>query len=242
MRIPQAIFTSLRTARLDGYQLAAWSPEVTDDLARELTSWGPAHDSLLSDSPAAVSINFHPLQNEQFCLSRTTRTGAEYSGRAGGCIQTLMFVLSLADVARFNNHPFAILRAMAAAGRLQVAQPASSRLRSVPLVGRRLPGPLALQTVDEPLDAAVFSDLVQTLSRGDCAVVVSSLSVENVLISLFNRLPEDRRLEISFSTGLRFSPRRAFRLLAAPKDVAEQRQLARQPGVKIVSLDALPAI
>src|SRR6478752_2518834 len=61
MRIEQAIFTSIQSSRLDGYQLAAASPGITDELARELTVWGPAHDSLWDTRRDARSVNFHAL-------------------------------------------------------------------------------------------------------------------------------------------------------------------------------------
>ncbi|MBC7852560.1 MAG: hypothetical protein IAF94_03905, partial [Pirellulaceae bacterium] len=83
MRIPQAIFTSLRSQKISGYQLAAKSSEIGDELARELTVWGPAHDSLLDETALEPSVNFHPLGQDHFCLSLTSSAGAEYSSRAG---------------------------------------------------------------------------------------------------------------------------------------------------------------
>ncbi len=84
MRLEQAIFTSVRSERLDGYQLAARSPGIDDDLAKELITWGPAHDSLWDNSLRASSLNFHALSDDRFCVSKTVLAGAEYSGRSGG--------------------------------------------------------------------------------------------------------------------------------------------------------------
>src|SRR5947208_10515573 len=135
MRIEQAIFTSLQSSRLDGYQLAAASSGITAEQAKELTVWGPAHDSLWDTRCDARSVNFHPLADGQFCLSCTTIAGAEYSGRGGGRVHTQMFVLNRDALEQFANDPFLVLRALSAAGRLLVLDQVPSSLPSVPLLG-----------------------------------------------------------------------------------------------------------
>src|SRR3569623_648025 len=119
-RIEQAIFTSVKRTRLDGYQLATASRGITAEISRELTIWGPAHDSLWDMRRDARSVNFFPLTIGGYCLSITTVAGAEYSGRGGGRIYTQMFVLPPEVLARFANDPFHVLRALAASGRLLV--------------------------------------------------------------------------------------------------------------------------
>src|SRR4051812_38066213 len=94
MRLEQAIFTSIQSSRLDGYQLAAVSSGITPEQAKELTVWGPAHDSAWDTRRDARSINFHPISDGTFCLSCTVLAGAEYSGRAGGRVYTQMFLVS----------------------------------------------------------------------------------------------------------------------------------------------------
>src|SRR5690242_18556782 len=112
MRIEQAIFTSIQSSRLDGYQLAATSNGIASELAKELTIWGPAHDSLWDTRCDARSVNFHPLQDGSYCLSCTSLSGAEYSGRSGGRVYTQMFVLTREALAPFANDPFLVLRAL----------------------------------------------------------------------------------------------------------------------------------
>ena len=114
MRLDQAIFTSVKSSRLDGYQLAAASSGVTDAIAQELMVWGPAHDSLWDTRRDARSINFHPLASGEYCLSCTTLAGAEYSGRGGGRVYTQMFLVPRDVLTRFA--PRSISRA-AGAGR-----------------------------------------------------------------------------------------------------------------------------
>src|SRR5437763_11404572 len=134
MRIEQAILPSIHGSRLNGYQLAATSSGITPAQAKELTVWGPAHDSLWDTRCDARSVNFHPLSDGAFCLSCTTLAGAEYSGRGGGRVYTQIFVLNRDALAQFANDPFLVLRALSAAGRLVVFDQVLSMLPSVSLL------------------------------------------------------------------------------------------------------------
>ncbi|HYW78078.1 MAG TPA: hypothetical protein VE890_00815, partial [Thermoguttaceae bacterium] len=53
---------------------------------------------------------------------------------------------------------------------------------------------------------------------------------------LLSCLPSQCRTEFSFSTGLKHSSRRPFRIVALPEDRAEQRWIAHQPGVNVLNL------
>src|SRR5687767_2038023 len=128
MRLEQAVFTSIKGPRLDGYQLAGASSGIAGELAKELTVWGPAHDSLWDTRQDARSINFHPLSTGDYCLSSTTLAGEEYSGRGGGRVYTQMIVVPRDLLPRFANDPFLILRALAASGRLVVHESVPEKL------------------------------------------------------------------------------------------------------------------
>ena len=164
MFLEQAVFTSVRGGRLEGYQLAARSPGVDLDLAKELTAWGPAHDSLWSAAADARSVNFHALAGGEYCLSRTTLAGAEYSARVGARVYTQMVVLSADALARFGNDPFLIFRALTASGRLAVSPELKEELPRLPLVGQnqRLDDSLAKEVSGE-IGAEVFAELMESL-------------------------------------------------------------------------------
>src|SRR3954464_12748583 len=181
MRLEQAIFTSIKSGRLDGYQLAAASSGVTAEMAKELMVWGPAHDSLWDTRRDARSINFHPLASGEYCLSCTTLAGAEYSGRGGGRVYTQMFLLPREVLARFAHDPFLVLRALAAAGRLIVHDEVPQQLSPVPLLGRSdQPDPnLVTQVLDE-VGAKVFDDLVQAVAGSPSVAVVTAGQVERL--------------------------------------------------------------
>src|SRR5262249_9094325 len=136
MRLEQAIFTSVKSSRLEGYQLAAASSGVSPAIAQELTVWGPAHDSLWDTRRDARSINFHPRTTGDCRLPCTTRAGEESSGRGGGRIYTQMFVVPRRVLERFAFDPFLILRALSAAGRLVIHDTVPERLPTAPILGR----------------------------------------------------------------------------------------------------------
>ena len=58
-----------------------------------------------------------------------------------------------------------------------------------------------------------------------------------MIAGLFSCLPPECRLEFSFSTGLKFSPRRPFRIVALSGDPAERLWVASYPNVTVLDLD-----
>lgn len=240
MRVEQAIFTSIRGERLDGYQLAARSPGIDETLARRLTTWGPAHDSLLDPGPAASSINFHALHADRFALSKTTRQGAEYSGRGGGRIVTQFFVIDTEIFARFANHPLAILRALVAAGRTRIVELPPKTLGSFPLVGRAA-GPDA-HDLAEAYDPDCLDKLAGLIRKQESVAVVVDPPAEGWLIALYARLNLPERLQLSFTTGLKPTACRPFLLSVLADDPAAIRQSQRGGGLTVVHLTRHAAV
>lgn len=242
MRLEQAIYTSQPGPRLAGYQLAAVSPGIGPQLARELTSWGPAHDALWDRRADARSVNFHPLSTGEWCLSWTRVAGEEYSGRGGGRVYTQMFVVPHAVLERFDGDPFLILRALAAAGRLSVHDPVPPTLPTVPLVGRGSHGDPTLQThVLEEIGPAVFARIRRALMESPRVAVVTAGQVERLFQALIRSFPPSQRPAISFTTGLKDTPCRPFRLFVLPGDPALLRQVQRRPEVALIDVTTEPA-
>lgn len=237
MRLEQAIYTSLPGPRLAGYQLAAVSPGITPSLARELTTWGPAHDALWDRRADARSVNFHPLLSGQWCLSWTCVAGEEYSGRGGGRVYTQMFVLPHTALERFENDPFLILRALAAAGRLTILDPVPSDLPTVPLPGRgSASDPALVQQVLEEVSPAVFDRIRRALTESPRVAVATSGQVERLFQALIRSFPVNQRPAISFTTGLKDTPCRPLRLFVLPRDPALLRQVARRLDVVLIDV------
>ena len=213
------------------------APESTRRIAQELTVWGPAHDSLWDTRLDSRSVNFHPLSTGDYCLSCTSLAGAEYSGRGGGRVYTQAFIVPRDCLARFAHDPFLVLRALAAAGRLVVHDEVPQQLPTVPLLGRSdQPDPnLVTQVLDE-VGAKVFDDLVQAVSGSPSVAVVTAGHVERLFEAILHAFSPDERLAISFTTGLKDSPRRPFKLFVLPNDPAIIRQSQRVSGATLIDL------
>jgi len=203
----------------------------------EFGVWGRAHDSLWDTRRDARSVNFHSLASGDYCLSCTTLAGAEYSGRRGGRVYTQMFVLPRDVLDRFADDPFLVLRALAAAGRLVVHDQVPEKLPSAPLLGRsdRPDASLVTQVLDE-VGSTVFDELVDAIGRSTNVAVLTSGHVERLFQALLHAFTPEERLSLSFTTGLKDSPRRPFKLFVLPNDPAIVRQSQRLNGAKVVDL------
>jgi len=237
--VEQAIFTSAVTERSAGYHVVAQSPGVCEADVRELAVWCPSHDSLLDWGPDAASFNFHPLPGGGYCVSRTTPAGWEYSGRGGHRVYTHCLLVPRDLLARFANNPFSVIRAAVAGGLFTLHQRVPSRLEPLALAGSGVP-------VDQNLLARLaanpgpqaMAQLVQGARDAVCVAVSGGLPTGELMAGLFACLPPPCRTEFPFSTGLKFSGRRPFRLIALPGDPAERRWLGHQHQVQLLDLRA----
>jgi len=233
--IEQAIFTSAETDRLAGYQVVATSPGVSDADAREIAVWGPSHNALLEPSPSAISYNFHPLSGGSYCVSRTTSAGREYSSRGGARIYTQCLIVPPGTLARFANNPFSLLRAALAAGVLLLHDEVPERLEPFRLAGRAA-------VVDQALLARLcanpgpdwLASLVQAALTSATVAVTAGPSAEHLIAGLINCLPPECRPQFSFSTGLKFSSRRPFRVIALSEDEEERHRVKRLYDVAVL--------
>jgi hypothetical protein len=238
--IEQAIFTSARTDRGVGYHVVATSPGVGKADRRELAIWGPSHDSLLKTGADAVSFNFFPLPSGAFCISHTTPVGWEYSGRGGARIHTHCLIVPTEMLLRYANHPLALARAAKATGAFGIPARVPITLETLDLKGTApVIHPASLTQLLEKVGARHMAMLVQSVLTAACTVAVSGCaSAEQLIAGLLDCLPITRRTAISFSTGLRYSSRRPFRILPLSSDPAARRRLSRQPNVMVLDLAA----
>jgi GTPase-associated protein 1 len=235
--IEQAIFTSAETNRLRGYQLVAASSGISAPLARELTTWGPSHESLCDAREGASSVNFHPLGGNRWCVSQSVADGEEYSGRGGTRVYSQSFIAGVEELAPFANNPFALLRAVRDRGLLSVRNPIPTQLEPFSLPGRAAPvdeGVLA--EFIERLGAQRVAWLVDAALASDQLLVVGAENRELVAAGLLNVLPVECRPEMSLATGLVYSPRRPFKVNVLRLDAVDARRLSRQSGVTVLNL------
>jgi len=238
--IEQAVFTSAETDRSAGYQVVASSAGVRDADARELAVWSPSHDAMLDSTPDAVSINFHPLPSGAYCVSRTTPAGWEYSGR-GVRVYTQCLIVPPAVLSRFANNPFAVVRAALAGGALRAYQEVPNRLEPLRLAGRAaaVDSTLLARLAANP-GADWMASLIQAALNSMSIAIAGGPPAQQVIAGLINCLPPECRTEFPFSTGLRFSSRRPFRVVALSGDEDEQRRMKRLYSVTLLDLSDDP--
>ena len=237
MKIEQAIFTSSPTGGSAQYQLVASSPGLTDNDRLVLALWGPSHDSLLDDGPDAMSLNFHPLPSGAFCISRTTPAGWEYGGHGGRRVRTDCLIAPPDVLRRFANDPFALVRAAVSRGALPTSPEIPSALEPLDLTG-------AAAVVDEDLLAwlgaevgpARLAVLVHSALHSSCLALQGNAPAEQLIAAAITCMPPECRTRWSFTTGLKYSSRRPFRLVPLPQDEAARRWLAHQSGVTLLDL------
>jgi hypothetical protein len=244
MPIEQAIFTSAVTRRGSGYHLASRSAGLIDADARELTAWGPSHDSLVRTDTAARSVNFFSLTRGAYCVSRTVCAGVEYSERGGWRVLTHCLVIESMDLARFANNPFAVVRAAIAAGELDVPEVMPQWMESLTLSGRaRKVEHTLLYRVASRVAVEELVRLISAAFEHRQLLVSTNVDAELLIAGVVNTLPPDRRPEFSFSTGLRFSTQRPFRVTVVPASAEDEVRHATQARVPAFEVrDAVGAV
>lgn len=235
MYVEQAIFTSAQTDRTDGYQLVARSSGINDDDARELSAWGPSHDSLHDSTVVATSVNVYPLPSGATCVSRSSNAGCEYSGRSGFRVYTQCFVIPDEVMRRFAYQPFAILNAAAIDGRVEVHRSVPKSVVGFRLLGRASPvDRRAVEYVVATIGADRLAALADLSLDGQSLGIIRRISAEKLFSAINSCLPLDQRQSISFTTGLRFSTQRPFRWICLPGNDYELRQVGRLSRLRIV--------
>lgn len=238
MQIEQAIFTSARTARAVGYQVVAASSGIGPADLEEIAVWSPSHDSLVERGPSAASTNFWRLTSGNYCVSRTTTSGGEYSGRVGPRVYTQCLIPSIDVLSKFANNPFALLRAAMVQGALEVYDDPPRQLDPIKLAGRAAAvDQTVLAEVLGELGPRALAALVDTALRQSRVALVSHHARPTLIAALLNCLPIECRLEFSFSTGLELSPRRPFRIVCQPNDPAVVRRIQRLGGWQVYRLE-----
>ncbi len=214
MQIEQGIFTSARTTRSAGYQLVAASPGVREADARELSIWGPSHDSLYDDSVDAESANFHHLPSGNYCISKTVFSGDEYSDRGGRRIYTHCLVVPAGVLASFANNPFSVLMAAMVQGSLSAYQDVPLELSAIKLPGRTSAVDVRLlEDLAEESGAVAVAALVRDALKNRQLGLRVDRNAHRWVAALLNCLPVECRTQFSFSTGLKTSARRPFRIV-----------------------------
>lgn len=229
MQVEQAIFASADNGAMKGYQLVSQSPGIDRRLAQELCRWAPSHASLSGEAANAWSLNYFPAGDDWVAITRTTYGGPEYSRRGGRQVVTMMAALQVEQFAGYAFNPLAVAKAALALGHLRLRAAAPARLPTITLPRRSLTAACGAEgdgrTPVPPLLAKVV-DLLRSEQPVAVTGVRDPLSAFEELIA---RIPVDERRGISFTTGLKPSARRPFRLhFLTTSDHALRRVLVTQ--------------
>jgi hypothetical protein len=232
MRLEQAIFTSARTNKLHGYHLIARSPGISPEMAQSLNRWGPSHSSLADLAVNTFSINFHPVVDNWFAISRSTYGGPEYSNRGGLQLYTRSVLFQRDQLAGYRFNPIALSRLLHALGLLRFQHATPDKLPVVNVPDRVSP---SLLSVSKDHSYGLIIEQLLMLMEDAQAAVVGVADPLVVLSAILARMPDRDRLDLSFTTGLKPSIYRPFRLhFLSATDPAMQRQLNSQ-GIAVLA-------
>lgn len=235
MLIEQAFYGSAQTSRGAGYQWLARSRGFAESTAAELLEWAPSHDSLCQDCTESTSLI--PLKDKSFAIGITTLDEQEYSQRGGRATRTHFLIVDAKILAKFANNPFALVNAVTAQGVNAKDIAENSELPQVRLCGRAA-----------MVDHALTNYLISTYSTAWIRVMLGGAIAggpvyfagldrpAKALAGLLNFMPPAVRNQISFTTGLKDSPRRPFQLGVVSKDPVEKRRVARLRGATMIDL------
>lgn len=249
MQVEQAIFTSADSGHMKGYQLVSRSPGIDRRLAQELCRWAPSHASLWSDGVKDWSLNFFPAGDDWVAITRTLYGGPEYSRRGGMQVVTMMLAMRVEQMAGYHCNPLAVAQTALALGHLRLQPSAAERLEPVTLPSRSIVPSGAGVDEGEPGGPGAAAPPASSTSRATPPLLAQVLDLlrggERVAVAgirdplaafgeLIQCVPATERTRVSFTTGLKPSIRRAFRLHFLPRPDPSLRRSLTSQGIHCV--------
>ncbi|RMF91985.1 MAG: hypothetical protein D6741_15450 [Planctomycetota bacterium] len=239
--VEQAVFTSAETDTRLGYQLVGAGQGIEERDLRALATWGPSHDGLAPHAERA-SVNFHALPSGKYAVSRSLIHGREYSGRGGGRLYTQYLIVDPPVLRKFANNPFALINAAIASEALRLYDRVPRVLEPIRILGRA--ADLDVPCVERAMHRfgpQWFPIAVELLLATDVPVAVAGGEyLDKWVAALLHLLPPPWRTLISFSTGLRFSVHRPFRLITTARGSTDAGVLQRRYGFQVLDVTAEP--
>lgn len=198
---------------MKGYQLIARSAGLDRDTAQTLCRWAPSHSALIDQRFDADCLNVFPVDPRHVAISRTTFGGPEYSGRGGDQVVTLFLVAPLEQCAPYEFHSVSVAETALALGHLRLPITSHPQLAAIDLPTCPLP-----RRKHEPAlgDSTAWQQTVELLLANQRVALVGVPDPITSVAAIIDRLPIERRMDVSFTTGLHWSSRREFRLQFLP--------------------------
>ncbi|AGA27684.1 GAP1-N2 domain-containing protein [Singulisphaera acidiphila] len=210
----QAIFTSMTRLGKSGYHVVARSPGLSESDAIILTTWSPSHGALIVDAANRVSVNFHPMPNHRYALSRTCEGPPEHSGRGGRQLYTHALIFDTGKLQQADHQPFAIYRDALALGYFHYRGEPPTILPAVELsVTYVHPAPSTWTERAQALGCTHADTVRRKLSSGEDVRLTYSGDRMVLAECLIGPLKAEVRSEVSFATSLQPSAVRPYRLV-----------------------------
>lgn len=236
--IEQAVFGSENRGGSRGYQLLGQSPGINAPLARDLITWSPAHDAMLSDATDSPAMTVFPIGDDYVACGKTVYGLPEYSGRGGFQLVTRYAVFHQSQFAGFACDVVAVWLYLQSRG-LMLWQPSwPARLPLVPVPERWV---VAEHHVSNPALAPIAERVEQLIRDGRRVAVVGCHSPEVMLRDIVRLMPVDLRSQLSAGLGLRPSTNRPFQLQFLPEVDLDTRACLSAEQVVILRQEELVA-
>ena len=237
MLAEQAIFSSESGPSKQGYRLVSHSPGVSRSQINSLTQWGPSHGALVSNELDFASLNFHPLDDTHFAISRTVYGGPEYSQRGSFQIFTRSILVKNTLLEDYDDNPLWLLNQCNILGNLRFDRHVVGR-DSLPALELPECSYIGRPNVSEPERSTreKVANCVQMLQLGRNVALVGESVNLNVFSYLISLLASDIRSQLSFTTGLRPSVRRPFHLHLFSKLTPDLKTQFKKLGINEVCL------
>lgn len=239
MWLEQAVFTSTKTRHGEGYQVAARSPGVSNENVVALTRWCPSHASLQDTSVHAESLNYHPLSDRQFALSRTTYGLQEFSGRGGLQVVTIAIIFNQHQLTGYDGDALRMSRVARSLGALRWRPSFPERISPVEIPDQEVSeSVLASSLPPSPADPVI--QRVLSLTRANHrAVLLAKTNPEKRIETILTAMDAAERSTCFFSSGLKWSKQRTFQLQVMHDIDTRTRQRLHKNQVQIVDANDL---
>lgn len=225
----------------------------------EIRQWSAERDELLSSAPLAHSWNFHPLPTGKFCLSRTSRLALLFPHENSGKVFTHGILVPPELLKDYSNNAVTLLRHLEKQGLWRAGIEVTRQLQEMGspdhLKDENFPHAEILPVLRtlmmdggseavrlEALNAFArttgirrFSSILDQILGNFTTILTGTAVPEMLLEALLDVLPVGCRPEFSFSTGLKFSSKRLFRIICIGSASHEQERIRHHFNLPMIS-------
>lgn len=212
LHVDQAVFASSDRGPVKGYQLVARSAGIDKDSSQELCRWSPTQ--FPSSDADHWMLGAFRLANGRVAVTRTVLGGPEYSRRGAAQVVTLMLLLHEQQFRHYACNAIAVAKTALALGYLRLSLDSGrSELGKACLPERPImASPPAFSPSPDSRSEPMFEQIRRLLSMSRRVAVAGLNKPIDAMARLLDDLPEDARMDLSFTTGLTPSTRRPFQV------------------------------